>query len=138
MRYKKVSKLGSSTLLFFLMTRSLPRSTLFPYTTLFRSRLPAQVHVRFEILEPGRLLQHREPFVHRDRVRRDVEPLWTMQPGECRQVGPILRFLALRIEPDAQLDGGGDFLADGVNVLVPRDLRAGQQHLAGIRTIHVE
>src|SRR5256885_11582496 len=31
-----------SSLFFFLMIRRPPRSTLFPYTTLFRSRVPAQ------------------------------------------------------------------------------------------------
>src|SRR5260370_1176153 len=35
-----VSRPHSSSLFFFLMIRRPPRSTLFPYTTLFRSRLP--------------------------------------------------------------------------------------------------
>src|SRR5262249_62417573 len=36
----------SSSLLFFLMIRPPPRSTLFPYTTLFRSRTTARAHTR--------------------------------------------------------------------------------------------
>src|SRR4029453_1191506 len=41
------SKPGHNVLVFFLMIRRPPRSTLFPYTTLFRSRRPTEVIDRF-------------------------------------------------------------------------------------------
>src|SRR6266568_5782631 len=47
---------------FFLMIRRPPRSTLFPYTTLFRSRRPAG---------PGRPGGHPQPDRHAHRPRRD-------------------------------------------------------------------
>src|SRR5947199_5624696 len=46
----------SFTLIFFLMIRRPPRSTLFPYTTLFRSR-PLGVH---EVLEVAPVVQSRQ------------------------------------------------------------------------------
>src|SRR5256885_17009084 len=42
----------SSFFFFFLMIRRPPRSTLFPYTTLFRSLLPEGVHGPTEIVDP--------------------------------------------------------------------------------------
>src|SRR2546430_12865337 len=52
---------------FFLMIRRPPRSTLFPYTTLFRSQLRRQA-----LLHPGQQqgmpAQLQEPAVHRHRV----------------------------------------------------------------------
>src|SRR3712207_7897872 len=51
-------------LFFFLMIRRPPRSTLFPYTTLFRSHGPGKPEDHHE-------LQHREQPV---RPRRDVQP----------------------------------------------------------------
>src|SRR3712207_9301923 len=39
-------------LFFFLMIRRPPRSTLFPYTTLFRSRLVLDPYFRSEVLDP--------------------------------------------------------------------------------------
>src|SRR2546422_7917942 len=41
----------TSFLFFFLMIRRPPRSTLFPYTTLFRSSSPLQIHPRTTRLE---------------------------------------------------------------------------------------
>src|SRR5688572_32894846 len=43
---------------FFLMIRRPPRSTLFPYTTLFRSHLADLLDVRLEESERGRVGEH--------------------------------------------------------------------------------
>src|SRR5688572_32546790 len=54
----------SGSLFFFLMIRRPPRSTLFPYTTLFRSELEldaelfAEVHGRAVVLQPLRVQRH--------------------------------------------------------------------------------
>src|SRR2546429_7336642 len=60
---------GSSFFFFFLMIRRPPRSTLFPYTTLFRSDLLVLV-----VLEPEvrvRLLGVRRPLGLRDKIRSE-------------------------------------------------------------------
>src|SRR3712207_8501499 len=54
--------------LFFLMIRRPPRSTLFPYTTLFRSYLPAEAPDRRHVWHLFVVL-HRE----RDRIRKALE-----------------------------------------------------------------
>src|SRR5207253_10660325 len=55
---------------FFLMIRRPPRSTLFPYTTLFRSRHgePAARRVAGEDDPPGRDPAPQQPLIRRDRV----------------------------------------------------------------------
>src|SRR3712207_7233149 len=53
-----------SELFFFLMIRRPPRSTLFPYTTLFRSGPGATPRQR---LEPGHLRQRADPLAGRGR-----------------------------------------------------------------------
>ena len=55
------------------------------------------------------------------RFRSPVNPI---------EVAALLRFLSFRIEPDADFGAGGDLLAHGVQMLIPRDLLAGQQQLA--------
>src|SRR5258708_40301790 len=52
-------------LLFFLMIRRPPRSTLFPYTTLFRSRGEAVAHMELVIAQPGNVLRDHEFHVRR-------------------------------------------------------------------------
>ena len=99
-------------------------------------RRSAKMHVRLKVLEARRLLQHHEPFVLRDRVRRDIQR--PAQTGEGREVCAVLRLLPFRVQPDAELNCAGDFLADRVDVLVPRDFRAGQEELPGIGSIEVE
>src|SRR5256885_8732607 len=48
---------------FFLMIRRPPRSTLFPYTTLFRSRRPERLQKR-DLLEVGRAEAHKRVHEH--------------------------------------------------------------------------
>src|SRR3989442_7793865 len=55
-----------SAFFFFLMIRRPPRSTLFPYTTLFRSVL----HVVADALQRLRQLRERQPGIGRDEVDR--------------------------------------------------------------------
>ena len=57
--------------------------------------------------------------------------------GEADEVRALGRLLPFRIEPDAELHAGRDLFADGVDVLVPRDLLARPQQLARARTIDV-
>src|SRR2546430_3570140 len=58
------------------MIRRPPRSTLFPYTTLFRSRLEQEAAVEVGALEPGaqiRLRRHRVPHLAARLVGRSEE-----------------------------------------------------------------
>src|SRR3712207_7378239 len=58
---------------FFLMIRRPPRSTLFPYTTLFRSDVCARRHARGqlrELFEHGACSRHQVPLPRRRRRRR--------------------------------------------------------------------
>src|SRR2546430_11110794 len=48
------------------MIRRPPRSTLFPYTTLFRSLLPASQHVQLQVQRSARDVRDREPRVQED------------------------------------------------------------------------
>src|SRR3712207_8530206 len=48
-----MSAVSQHTAFFFLMIRRPPRSTLFPYTTLFRSRNPVQLHAFLEAAPEG-------------------------------------------------------------------------------------
>src|SRR3712207_7075551 len=63
---------------FFLMIRRPPRSTLFPYTTLFRSAMAAEVVGRTVVFELSRqqmfcLVGHRTPTIQRVRLGADPE-----------------------------------------------------------------
>src|SRR3712207_6879528 len=71
----------SAIYFFFLMIRRPPRSTLFPYTTLFRSRLPAGG------AEPRPVARRRVPQLHRPRlhVARDVGLARLPDAGEDRK-----------------------------------------------------
>src|SRR5438477_5465566 len=60
--FSPVMKFSASFYVFFLMMRPPPRSTLFPYTTLFRSHLRQRELERFEIAAAEQLI---------DRLRRD-------------------------------------------------------------------
>src|SRR5258705_14021759 len=59
--------LNSSFIFFFLMIRRPPRSTLFPYTTLFRSRL-----VRLNVHHPGDAIDHVAVVRFHTRVGRQL------------------------------------------------------------------
>src|SRR6266511_4573680 len=87
---------------FFLMIRRPPRSTLFPYTTLFRSRLERPVGVpdpdRVRIVLVVRLGEEDEPLARRERVvLQRVEPV--------RHTGDVDHADA-RIVPANELLGG--------------------------------
>src|SRR4029453_12579952 len=93
-------------------------------------RLAAQVEVRLEVRDQRVLLQDGEPFGVGDRVGRNVEQRAISQSGESNQITPLLRLLALRIEPDSDFNRVGNLLADGVQMLVPRNLFTWQQQFA--------
>src|SRR5947207_7508916 len=59
-----------STRLFFFMIRRPPRSTLFPYTTLFRSVREHRPHVPLPRVEPGRRRRRRRVRGHGRLARR--------------------------------------------------------------------
>src|SRR5438067_1672467 len=82
---------------FFLMIRRPPRSTLFPYTTLFRSR-----HRLDRPHEPGISPESRaRPGQQPD---RDADPMGHRRRREPRRRGPGPRAVALRLEGGC---GGG-------------------------------
>src|SRR5690349_24638201 len=75
---------------FFLMTRRPPRSTLFPYTTLFRSVLIQERQVGIVVkrfgtraLPPGSLIALGEPF-HDDRSEEHTSELQSRRDLVCR------------------------------------------------------
>src|SRR3712207_7042779 len=62
-----------SSCFFFLMIRRPPRSTLFPYTTLFRSRVAGTLDLQVAIGMPlGRGPAHRLPPLRRQREQRGL------------------------------------------------------------------
>src|SRR3712207_7517778 len=76
---------------FFLMIRRPPRSTLFPYTTLFRSRAQTPPHLRDEVEERRVLLQGAE-FGDLDRaVAADAPQVVAHQVDDHHVLGPVLR-----------------------------------------------
>src|SRR5256885_12709245 len=68
---------------FFLMIRRPPRSTLFPYTTLFRSRLSRSI-VRGTFSEPGDRLRRRLHFPEPDRSEEHTSELQSPCNLVCR------------------------------------------------------
>src|SRR5437867_11785903 len=77
-----------------------------------------------EVFENRVLLQHREAFCLRIRIRRNIEESIASDPGEPDQITALLRLFTLLVEPDADLGAGCALFAHRVNVLVPRDLLA--------------
>src|SRR5438445_9828452 len=63
-------------MLFFLMIRLPPRSTLFPYTTLFRSEERHDVHPALEPLHERRVPRARLQHVRNERAMRQNGALW--------------------------------------------------------------
>src|SRR2546430_17498906 len=105
----------SSFLFFFLMIRRPPRSTLFPYTTLFRSRRTARVPRRLRARSRRELpapALHREPRL--DAESRSAAARVQLGPHAPHAVvlGAVDRGLhragAIRVEPPP--GGGGDLL----------------------------
>src|SRR5437660_4996851 len=84
-----------SRLFFFLMIRRPPRSTLFPYTTLFRSRAPVGLRLRPMRSEEFGLLA-REPRV-----------VLLQLIGDCGEmgIGAEARRLLERVEPFGEFGG---------------------------------
>src|SRR5207244_7733903 len=70
-------------------------------------------------------------------IRPDVERLAAVDAGERDEVAALLRLLALLVEPETDFRSAGDFLADGMNVLIPRERFAGDEQLAGAGTIEI-
>src|SRR6266496_6862809 len=58
---------------FFLMIRRPPRSTLFPYTTLFRSTSTVQPHINCAVADVQVQLQRMPTWTGRDAARRSEE-----------------------------------------------------------------
>src|SRR4029077_19535975 len=90
---------------FFLMIRRPPRSTLFPYTTLFRSKLTS------ELLEFTELLHFSLGFLHRRRSGqcfRDGLAIDLIGESEIRAVTRLTRLMAVTLWFTASTRGGGD------------------------------
>src|SRR2546422_5163633 len=62
---------SSQCLFFFLMIRRPPRSTLFPYTTLFRSAGVVQLGIDTRVIGPGREVASRDRDAHTTRSDPD-------------------------------------------------------------------
>src|SRR2546426_3218923 len=78
----------SALVFFFLMIRRPPRSTLFPYTTLFRSKRPAG-RLRHRLHEGVRDRGHLQPLHDRLRRRRSEEHTSELQ-SPCNLVCRLL------------------------------------------------
>src|SRR5258705_2394237 len=107
-----------SSFFFFLMIRRPPRSTLFPYTTLFRSERPTQMRPALRPVEA----RGGEPAARFAR-RGDVHPPPCEGPRACR--GKLVDRLALRARPQPAV------LADRLQELYPG--HAGKMVVAGPR-----
>src|SRR5438552_16808285 len=87
-----------SILFFFLLIRRPPRSTLFPYTTLFRSILAVSLAASHALYDT--------PF--RPEVALEPLPLWLrLFPAECRSIdGPAMTAFMVRLlkRPSQELD----------------------------------
>src|ERR1041384_8805229 len=70
----KVGSLAISDVLFFLMIRRPPRSTLFPYTTLFRSSGDAEVRAATALPGDGRSAERQRELVARGRGEPRTPP----------------------------------------------------------------
>src|SRR6266496_5031186 len=91
-----------SLVFFFLMIRRPPRSTLFPYTTLFRSLVPGPPEMQAVMRGPGGVLERSEEHTSELQSRRDlvcrlllekkkqtVIPLIPSNKPENRECGPL-------------------------------------------------
>ena len=70
-------------------------------------------------------------------ISTDAGPVSPFHCLERREISPVFRLLAFRIEPDSQLDVIANRFADRVDMDVPRNLRAGQNQFAGVGTIEI-
>src|SRR5438094_9781521 len=77
-----------------------------------------------EVFENRVLLQHREAFCLRIRIRRNIEESIASDAGEPDQITALFRLFTFLVEPDADLGAGSDLFANRMNVLVQRDLLA--------------
>src|SRR3989475_7695708 len=80
-----------SWLFFFLMIRRPPRSTLFPYTTLFRSRGPAEIHAALRFFRTSNNPQRLDVAISHQRIHSG---------GRISEVGNP-HFLILPVESNA-------------------------------------
>src|SRR3712207_8465091 len=81
---------------FFLMIRRPPRSTLLPYTTLFRSRNPAK-RVREPHREPRQVIQRDDPAVRGRQHEVMVIPLFTPRSEEHTSELQSRQYLVCRL-----------------------------------------
>src|SRR5206468_1155194 len=93
-------------------------------------RFTAQMEVRLKVFEDRVLLQHRETFRLCQRVRWNVEESVSPNAGEPNEITSLLRFLTFLVKPNADFRARCDLFADGVNVLVPRNLFARQDQFS--------
>src|SRR2546423_7389251 len=83
---------------FFLMIRRPPRSTLFPYTTLFRSARPRRVHGARGLAQTA--VRDRDPAAQRDRDPRSEE-----HTSELQSLAYLVcRLLLEKKKSDSSLD----------------------------------
>src|SRR2546430_12997991 len=78
------SRLTSRSTFFFLMIRRPPRSTLFPYTTLFRSRVGQEDRREAERADPAPAVRGRDPSRDRDRSEEHTSELQSQSNLVCR------------------------------------------------------
>src|SRR5258707_4210107 len=84
------------------MIRRPPRSTLFPYTTLFRSLVVAMEEAGLELLAAGEVAAHGQPAIHyrqTDVVAHDREKAFVEAPPDEIGIGVDLTLRRLHAEP---------------------------------------
>src|SRR3989454_10089159 len=114
---------------FFLMIRRPPRSTLFPYTTLFRSVVPESVILRHDV--PPVRHEVRPPRRHpRRKSRRVHEKVPDMVVGRAREA--LFVKTARRLKHERGLKGGRQHGVPERHVpFVQNSFRSGQSRVVG-------
>src|SRR3712207_7364177 len=101
------------------MIRRPPRSTLFPYTTLFRSRFTTFERVQLRELMIVKRSGRRVPF-DRDKLQRSVEVALRKRPVEPERVERMINGVVRQLESR----GDGDIPSEAVGELVMEGLKA--------------
>src|SRR5256886_9477160 len=120
------------------MIRRPPRSTLFPYTTLFRSRINAEDPYRFTP-SPGKITSYHPPGGPGIRVDSHVYQGYSVPPYYDSMVGKLIAYGASREQAIARMRIAlSEMVVEGIqtNIALHRELLSDTRVLRGGVSIH--